>query len=58
MLRLAACWIELIDLYGSFWEFSQNFKFAAKCFDDLSQRGNLHIGLFLQFRQARLLDAG
>lgn len=49
--------IELINLYGSFGEFRQDFEFPAERLDDLSQRGNLHIRLPLQFREARLLDA-
>jgi len=49
--------IELVNLYRFLWEPCQDFKLAAKRFDDLPQRRNLHVGLLFQFRQAGLLDA-
>ena len=58
MPRLTSGGIELIDLYRSFREFSENFKFAAERFDDFSQRGNLHIGLFCFIRKLHIAHNG
>ena len=57
MSRPAVRWGELVNLHGSLRESRQHLKLAAKCLDDFLQRRNLHVGLFLQFRQAGLFDA-
>ena len=48
-LRPAGCLVQLVDLDDALGEFRQDFKLAAKGFDDLPQRRDLHIGLF-QYR--------
>ncbi|MEX2286942.1 MAG: hypothetical protein WD648_07630 [Planctomycetaceae bacterium] len=47
----------MINLHSSHLKSCQNLQFAAEGFDDPFQRGDLHIGLFFELRQARLFDA-
>ncbi len=62
-IALLATWrstmrrIELVDSYGSGWEFRQNLNLATQGRDDFLQRGNMHVSLIFQLRQARLFDA-
>lgn len=49
--------VELVDLDRDIWESGQDLELASQGLNDLSQRGNLHVGLVFELGQARLLHA-
>ena len=49
--------VELVDFNRALRESRQDLQFAAQRLDDFSQCRNLHVVLFFELRQARLLHA-